>query len=439
MTVREIVERRRFLAGTGAEVRCGDVAEELRTMPENSFDACLTDPPYGLSFMGKEWDHGVPGVETWHEVYRVLKPGAMMLAFGGTRTHHRLMCAVEDAGFEIRDCLMWLHGQGFPKGLDIGKALDKLAGAEREVVGRRSQTDIRGDSYTNRERHDKTGSVEVLDTLPATDEAKAWDGYNVALKPAWEPILLAMKPLDGTFAENALKWGVAGLNIAGCRIPSAGGRHRIGEPSQERRYTDHGSANMAALPGPRGGDPQGRWPANLLLDEETAEMVDGQSGITRSAGGKNTPQHGRELRMGCTSGQGSNAGGLGDVGGASRYFKVVVVDCCETGEHDASRFQYVAKASRSERGEGNAHPTVKPLKLCEYLARLLLPPQRNTPRRLLVPFSGSGSEMIGALRAGWERVTGIDNSREYCELAKRRIGAAVTPGSTPAPASPPPG
>jgi len=244
----------------------------LRVLPllePERFTACVCDPPYHLTqasrkgsprtndpgtpfgrtrlgskgFMGKTWDGGDVAFrpEFWAEVLRVLKPGAMLLAFGGTRTFHRLTCAIEDAGFEVRDCLMWLYGSGFPKSLDISKALDRAADAAA---------------------------------------AKRWNGWGSSLKPAWEPIVLAMRPLDGTFARNARRHGVAGMNIDASRIGVGQGGCRDGEKTAEKRYADRGSANFAPTPGPRGGDAKGRWPANLLLDERAGEMLDRQSAFS---------------------------------------------------------------------------------------------------------------------------------------------------------------
>lgn len=355
----------------------GDALAVLRKLPDGDFDACLTDPPYGLGFMGKAWDRGVPPSEVWAEVLRVLKPGAHLLAFGGTRTFHRLTCAIEDAGFEIRDCLMWLYGSGFPKSLDIGKALDKQAGAVREVLGTRPRPDgsfrnpeLGGDTGTALQGSadgtlNTNGAMAQL-TAPATDAAKTWDGYGTALKPAWEPIILAMKPLEGTFADNALQHGVSGLHVAGGRIagdPEYRGTarkndHLLAGPNS---YMSAGSKTLKPGFVP---DAVGRWPANLLLDEDAAAQ-------------------------------------LGD---ASRYF-------------------YIAKADSAERliGGENTHPTVKPVNLTAYLAKLLLPPKRDTPRKILVPFSGSGSELMGALRAEWEDATGIELSPEYAAISRRRI------------------
>jgi site-specific DNA-methyltransferase (adenine-specific) len=369
----------------GITIYLGDCRDVLPTLEASSFDACLCDPPYGLTankkggsgvaslnerspagrsrigtgggFMGNKWDAGVPGPETWAAVYRVLKPGAFLLAFGGTRTHHRLMCAIEDAGFEIRDMLMWLYGSGFPKSLDISKAIDKKAGAKREVTGPR----VYGDG---------------------TDAAKLWDGYGTALKPAYEPIIVAMKPCEGTFAENALRHGIAGINIEAGRI---------------------GTAESTARPsGANGTYPAGRWPANVILNEESARLLDEQSGQSSE---KPRLLHHRSAAGFVDTGGAFETRTHGDSGGASRFF-------------------YCAKASKSERGDGNNHPTVKPLKLIEYLARLILPPQGG---KLLVPFSGSGSEMLGARNAGWTDVTGIELSAKYADIAIERLRQEVLP------------
>ena len=209
----------------------GDCLEVLMTLEDNSIDSIVTDPPYELGFMGKSWDStGIAyNVELWKECLRVLKPGGHLLAFGGTRTYHRMACAIEDAGFEIRDCIQWLYGSGFPKSLDVSKAIDKKLGAERKTVGLKPYTNdgsIRGNSY-NKGGYER---VQLPITAPATPEAKQWEGWGTALKPANEPIVLARKPLsEKTIAENVMKWGTGGLNIEGCRIPTEdnlnGGRY----------------------------------------------------------------------------------------------------------------------------------------------------------------------------------------------------------------------
>ena len=413
----------------------GDSRDVLPSLEPEQFTACVCDPPYHLTqasrkgsprnndpetpfgrtrvgsrgFMGKTWDGGDTAFQPdfWTEVLRVLKPGAMLLAFGGTRTFHRLTCAIEDAGFEVRDCLMWLYGSGFPKSHDMSKALDKLAGATREIVGRRQQPDIRGDSFQNRQRHGKTGNVEILDTAPATEIARRWDGWGSSLKPAWEPIILAMKPLDGTFAENANRHGVAGLNIDSSRIGTGEGGRRDGETTANKRYSDRGSTNFAATPGPRGGDAKGRWPANLLLDEEAGRLLDGQSGITKSGAMKRliAPYPGENV-TGFLRGHSGPHNQHGDSGGASRFF-------------------YCAKATKRDRTcEGqveNNHPTVKPRALMEYLCRLVTPPGGGL---VLDPFMGSGSTGIAALLTG-NRFVGIELEPESFETARQRIEIGV--------------
>lgn len=340
------------------EILTGDVLERLPDLEPDSFDAVFCDPPYGLSFMGKAWDHGVPGAPIWRLVADALKPGAPLLAFGGTRTHHRLMVAIEDAGFEIRDCLMWLYGSGFPKSHNFGNGLD------------------------------------------------GWSGYGTALKPAWEPVVLAMKPLDGTFAENALTHGVAGLNVDGCRIETDWQNER-GETwlrSGKQAHPDEWQGPSKKKPGSTVADrisPAGRWPANVLLDPESARLLDEQSGDVGA-------------------------------GGASRFYYCAKASRGEReagldgfDERDAQKWNEGGiKARREAAGLGrarNVHPTVKPIDLCRYLATLILPPKRDTPRRLLVPFSGSGSEMIGALVAGWDEVVGIELLPEYVEIAEARL------------------
>ncbi len=321
----------------------GDVVKVLPTLPMASCDGCLCDPPYGLGYMRAEWDRQVPAVQIWRGVMKACKPGAYLLAFGGTKTIHRLMANIEDAGWQLKDMLMWIHGEGVPKGINIGDAIFKRSSAN----------------------------------AAGNEVGKHWDGYNTALKPAWEPIVLAQKPVDGTFASNAVERGCGGLNVDGCRIGS---------------YDSVESINI------------GRWPANLILDEEAAHELDRQSGHTRSSRGirrRSGSEIGNGKTMNSFQSRIDAIGGYEDAGGASRFF-------------------YVHKASKKERVD-NGHPTVKPVRLCEYLARLILQPKRATPRRLLVPFSGSGSEMIGGLQAGWDQVSGIERDSEYVETARRRL------------------
>lgn len=383
---------------------CGDVADLATLLPPGSFDACLCDPPYGLGFMGKAWDHGVPGAATWKALSAALKPGAMLLAFGGTRTFHRLACAIEDAGFEIRDTLCWLYGSGFPKSLDVSKAIDKAAGAERQHVADRPAHTASAKWREAEGRADRLNPPPV--TAPLSADGIRWSGYGTALKPAWEPIVLAMKPLDGTFAENALEHGVAGLDIDGCRLPVADeayARNCSGDHGHAGTR-DGGEATSMRMGG--GAASSGRWPANVVLDEEAAALLDEQSGELTS--GANPTRRGSDKfrnSYGDFEGQRECVARRGtDSGGASRFF-------------------YCAKVSTAERG-GSSHPTLKPLNLTAWLARLILPPARETPRRLLVPFSGAGSEVIGALAAGWDEVVGIEQSADYIAQARARIRGA---------------
>jgi site-specific DNA-methyltransferase (adenine-specific) len=325
----------------------GDLRNVLPALPECSVDCVVTDPPYGYSFMGKDWDHSVPGSEYWKEVLRVCKPGAILLAFGGTRTFHRLTCAIEDAGWEIRDCLMWLYGSGFPKSLDISKAIDKAAGAKREVVG--SKVGLPGYSL----KHQGVGGVlagradgsldnsegECAITAPATDLAKQWQGYGTALKPSWEPIILAMKPLDGTFANNAEKHGVAGLNIDACRIATeenlnGGAYAKNGSRSKlvddKREGAAAGMFQSGKTVGQEYVQPVGRFPANLLLDEEAAKQLDEQTGTLKSGTNCTRTKPG--------TGYHGNIGKAGDVqttygdsGGASRFYRVI--SCQDQNHH----------------------------------------------------------------------------------------------------------
>lgn len=410
------------------EMHLGDCLEILPTLPANSVDAIVTDPPYMINFMGKafdrEKDNPAASVEVWAEALRVAKPGAHLLAFGGTRKHHRMMCAIEDAGWEIRDCLMWVYGSGFPKSHDISKAIDKHLGAEREVIGvherdnlRKGKAGFRNLDGTNVER----GQIEL--TAPATDEAKRFTGFGSALKPAWEPIILAMKPLDGTFANNALTWGVGGLNIDASRIGIEGDDdiHRKHAKSdrtgQNTCFSGLGEHSYQV--------PQGRWPANLILSDDAAALLDEMSGVSKST---DSPRN----KSGTLGGNGKYNGGVAmvthghnDTGGASRFFLRVAHD-----EDDVpSRMAYVPKASRRDRSSdgtvNNTHPTCKPQKLMRWLVRLICPPGGT----VLDPFLGSGTTGVAAVLEGFNFV-GIDNEAEYLTIAEKRIAHAAAQAET---------
>ncbi len=395
-----------------------DVLDALRAMPDNSFHGCLTDPPYGLSFMGHQWDHGVPSAEVWREVLRVLRPGAALLAFGGTRTFHRLTCAIEDAGFEVRDCMMWLYGSGFPKSHDVSKAIDREAGAVRDVVGVADRKASLGSGG-------RLGSSELSTapriTAPATEAARQWAGHGTALKPAWEPIIVARKPLDGTVAQNVQRWGCGALAIDASRVE--GLAEKPGGKIRTVRHFDGHETGRADKDAPEP-NPLGRWPANVIFDEEAGAVLDAQSGnrpstLTGRADPAKAHAHPADpaKRRGSMFGnESAQASVYADSGGASRFFKQ-----CGYTEEDA-RFMYCAKASRKERDAGveggNGHPCLKPLALTTYLARLILPPVEGV--RLLVPFCGSGSEMLGGTRAGWSHVEGIDSWDVAVKIARER-------------------
>jgi site-specific DNA-methyltransferase (adenine-specific) len=411
---------RPYYESKGIKIYHGDAREVLPTL--DLVETCITDPPYGLGFMGKDWDKEVPGVEFWKLIMGALKPGAMCLSFGGTRTWHRLAIAIEDAGFEIRDCLMWLYGSGFPKSLDISKAIDKSAGAEREIVGRVSGMGKQNPEWNGTAKGRKANSFkpEYDATAPATDATKLWTGWGTALKPSWEPVILAMKPTEGTFADNALNHGVAGLNVDGGRIlmngesPTASRRkagyavnkEKANESQAQGKIRDRSDPEKRATPHPS--DDLGRFPANILLDEEAARMLDEQSGISKSNPIRNY-------------GDGQEANRHGKCGSHVRKG----VHICPSDSGGASRFFYTAKASRSERNDGydvkNTHPTVKPLELMRYLCKLTATPTGGT---ILDPFMGSGTTLVAARDMG-RRAIGVEIEEKYCEIAVKRLAQEV--------------
>ena len=531
----------------------GDCREVMQTLEANSVDAIVTDPPYGLEFMGKEWDRlgatveavepdsiaafggsspfggggqsirygkSASSMQTWHqswavEALRVLKPGGHMVAFGGTRTHHRLMCAIEDAGFEIRDCLMWLYGSGFPKSLDVGKAMDRQRGdydakcrvalwlrphVERigfdvvsrafgfadetmararwtttsqpavprwdqwtqlkELCGFGDEMDAEvwrmngekgkpGENWYKREvlgetkrgaQTESTGRYGawgdgITPTAPATDLARQWDGWHTALKPSYEPIVLARKPLIGSVAANVTQYGTGGINVDGCRVEGLAGDGRWGKGVEDASHIAFYPGNdTSSAASPIRPNALGRWPANTILgcacDGETHEpscsvaMLDAQSGERKSGGqGHNGPAQGKSYNGGFHN---RVPGNIADTGGASRFF-------------------YTAKASRAERNKGlegmperitddgrsvpidnaylrgetkrqNHHPTVKPLDLMQWLVRLITPPGGV----VLDPFGGSGSTLVAADREGFNGIY-IDMDEEYAAIARKRV------------------
>jgi len=434
----------RQLGGGRIALREGDWLEVMAGLPEASVDTIITDPPYGLKFMGKQWDHGVPGEPFWEAALRVARPGAMLLAFGGTRTFHRLACAIEDAGWEIRDCLMWLHGQGFPKSLDVSKAMDKAAGAERESLGIKPFAHPDSDRWSGQkppsskvgvglphsfQESERKPASEVYNiTAPATPLAEQWNGWGTALKPAWEPIVLAMKPLDGAFAQNAERHGVAGLNVDAARI--------AGQP-----HTGHAWAGQGGRK-PASGVPLvpcvmspahalGRWPANVVLDEDAARLVAEQSGERRAGSGLLGTD---PSRRGCFGSWGRTPfRSFADTGGASRFFytakarpgereagligKLPCIRCggLATKDHDDGR----GGRARCVR---NGHPTVKPLALMEWLCKLTSTPTGGT---VLDPFMGSGTTGVACAKLGRPFI-GIEQVEASLRIAEARIAHAMT-------------
>lgn len=418
----------------------GNNLDVLKGLEDNSIDSCVTDPPYELNFMNNKWDSsGIAyNVDLWKEIYRVLKPGAHLLSFGGTRTYHRMACAIEDAGFEIRDQIQWIYGQGFPKSMNISKAIDAtlLCGNSgtrklREV----EQTYGEGDYKLSGVNNGILGEKRVYDrkTLePQTDEAKYWSGWGTCLKPTNEPICVARKPIsEKTIALNVLKWGTGGLNIDGCRIELNGEIVPINKLEnwsgfgQEVRPDYEQKLNN-----------KGRFPANTIFDEEAGRLLDYQSGFTK---GSDSVRHcnqsktmGKKNDAPCYGEYGDvESKGYADMGGASRFF-------------------YCAKASKKERnagldsfkekaihrygagiGEGktpeaptfdkNFHPTVKPVDLMRYLCLLVTPPNGT----VLDPFMGSGSTGIGANKEGFGFI-GIELNEDYYRIAKARVEGEIS-------------
>ena len=426
----------------GIQLYHGDCLDVLPELEAGSFDSVVTDPPYGLSFMGQGWDRGVPGKEFWGEVLRVAKPGAHLLAFGGTRTHHRLMCAIEDAGWELRDTLMWVYGSGFPKSLDVSKAIDKAAGVERtrgerQWSGGQRRSGIMGENLG-------TQTLVKYD-LPVLPSAKQWHGWGTSLKPAWEPILLARKPLAGTVVANVLEHRTGALNVDGCRV----GTNVETWPSSRRNGSGNGRTcalgSGGAYTATTGDAPAGRWPANLIHDG--SEEVVGLFPENVKGGSHNIPKGWRGFNNNGKPTEAKQLGSYKDAGSAARFFKCCLDDDPE--DDEVRRLVYCAKASRADREDGleemegrvqgvrggeeddlsegkgptratrNHHPTVKPTALMRYLCRLVTPPGGI----VLDPFAGSGSTGKGAVLEGFQFV-GIELDAGYCEIASRRIAAA---------------
>ena len=377
-----------------------DCRDALRTMADCSVDAVVTDPPYELNFMGKGWDNtGIANDPAlWAEVFRVLKPGGHCAAFSASRTYHRMACAIEDAGFEIRDSLMWVYGTGFPKSQDVSKFIDKMAGAEREVVATIKKTPSAGGANTNEGwvRPWAEGKTTMDITAPATDAAQEWQGWGTALKPAFEPIVLARKPLsEGTVAANVLRWRTGALNIDGCRVPGQAQPFHNG--SAKHSNSLGGGTEASHYRGEWTPTKDGRWPANVVHDGSD-EVV----GAFPDSKGGGAP-HARNAAKG--------AGILGAFAGNDAERLGHAAD-----SGSAARFFYSAKASKADRA-GSKHPTVKPISLMEWLCTLITPPGGT----ILDPFGGSGTTAIAASNKGFPVIL-CEREAEYVTDIQGRFG-----------------
>jgi site-specific DNA-methyltransferase (adenine-specific) len=364
----------------------GDCLDVLKTLDDESIDSIVTDPPYGLAFMGKRWDYDVPSVEVWQECLRVLKPGGYLLAFAGTRTQHRMCVRIEDAGFEIRDMIAWVYGCGFPKSHDVSKAIDRAAGAEREVIGE-SPYNARRPNPPISDRCAQAGHKANI-TAPATPEAQQWQGWGTALKPALEPITVARKPFKGNVAANVLEHGTGALNIDGCRV---GTSEKLARPFNEANNEVLGKFSRFGNPNEPNG---GRWPANLIHDgsDEVTGLFPGDEGrfFYCPKASKRDRDEGLNLP-------------------ARQY------------SHDG-RTKHIENAyQRNNSTARNNHPTVKPTELMRYLCRLVTQPNGV----VLDPFCGSGSTGKAAALEGF-RFVGIEREPAYAEIARARI-AHVAP------------
>ena len=420
----------------------GNSLEVLKTLDENSIDSIVCDPPYELGFMNKKWDSsGIAyNVELWKECLRVLKPGGHLLAFSGSRTYHRMAVAIEDAGFEVRNQLMWVFGSGFPKSHDISKAIDKMAGAERKVMGvvKRSKSDLTGANGLMKQN--KQDHLHYI-TAPATEEAKKWQGWGTSLKPAHEPICLARKPFDVTVAENVLLHGTGAINIDGCRV----GTDELTYTSTFKRMIEN-NINSGYRPETMrgsGGDVtktvKGRFPSNFIHDgsDEVISLFPESKGMSGCGIRKKESDIMPSIQV---KGESDNEHlHRNDEGSAARFFY-----CAKASKRDRDEgldgFEEIASSSMPGRRNSddaswntgndvtdrfvtirkNFHPTVKPTTLMQYLCRLITPPNGI----VLDPFMGSGSTGKAAMYEGF-RFIGIDLDSEYCQIAEARIEFAI--------------
>jgi len=419
----------------------GDCLEKMKLLPDNCVDAIVTDPPYGLNFMGKKWDCQVPYIEIWQECIRVLRPGGYLLAFAGTRTQHRMACNIEDAGFEIRDMIAWVYGSGFPKSLDIGKAVDKLQGSERENIGVIKHPTLKDTSKIEEQANASHGNNKWKRELDLTKGNSDFEGWGTALKPALEPITVARKPLsEKTVAKNCLKWGTGGINIDGCRVDT----FQEGELQKLKKRADlprqnftggrlHSGAEYTPQIIESGMSKKGRFPANLIHDgseEVLALFPNTKSGKmsaynTRHTDGSPNGIYGRfdvDYPLGET---------IGDSGSAARFFY-----CAKTSQQernagcnnseinfDSSRPWRTEESDRNRiatrlvsKMGGNNHPTVKPIELMQYLIKLV----SREESIILDPFMGSGTTAIAARKLNRNYI-GFELDEKYIKIAEKRF------------------
>ena len=449
------------------KVHNADCIEFMKSMPENSVDSIVCDPPYGLEFMGKEWDKlwdkrkgsenaklsGTGNIrnapvyqagkeaQQFHfkwatECLRVLKPGGYLLSFGGSRTEHRMVVAIEDAGFEIRDKICWATGSGFPKSLNIGKKIDQLQGNERESLGI-DRTKYRKDNDNNNAYAKHCGQTGEI-----TKGTSEWEGWGTALKPAIEYICVARKPLsEKTVASNVLKWGTGGINIDESRIPFVSEEDKK-ESTTKNQHEDFGTKPMTnnnvygdySMMKPKNFNPPGRFPSNLILDgsDEVVSLFPNTKG---SSGSFNKDDY-SDNENGSTNFKRGSFVGRNDSGSASRFFY-----CAKSSKAERNMGCEELEEKKSELNSGgigrkcsvekrlgddninapkmkNCHPTVKPLALMEYLIKLVTPPKGI----VLDPFLGSGSTAVAAQRLGFNWI-GCEKEKEYCLIAEARIKA----------------
>jgi site-specific DNA-methyltransferase (adenine-specific) len=397
----------------------GDCLQKLKELEDNSIDSVVTDPPYEIGFMGKGWDDSgiANNPELWKEVLRVLKPGGHLLSFSHSRTYHRQAVAVEDAGFEIRDQIMWIYGSGFPKSHDIGKNIEKIkvggkanltqVGTKKGLVAtnhndKAKTSNPSGFSYrTNQKGYSEvaTDRTQVNGEIPVYEITNDYKGWGTALKPAHEPIVMARKPFKGTVADNVLEWGTGGINVDGCRIPSAeNDKYDIRTyDTYHKTFSSYAETNEEQTFSVNEKNDLGRFPANIIFDEEAGKILDEQSGVSKSVKRKNESNTISKPNIDFGGGIKNENNEYNDLGGASRFF-------------------YCPKASKKDRESGNVHPTVKPTDLMAYLIRLVTPKGGV----VLDPFMGSGSTGKAAVREGMNFI-GIERETEYMEIAKTRI------------------